>query len=297
MINIYCAICGKEGKSQILYRPNFKIDKINKRIFSARRIPDNIHYQINKCLNCGLIFSSPVFQAYKLKQLYKKSSFSYEKETFHLNETYFYYLKKFLSNLSPSLKFLDIGCGNGFFLQELYKKGIKKVYGIEPSKKAVLEASTDIKSRIKIDVLKKNIFPNDFFDVITCFQTFDHILDPNQFLYIVYKILKKDGMAFFILHDTEGLSVKFFGERSPIFDIEHIYLFNQRTLKKIFQMNRFKKIVVFKVKNKYPLAYWIKMSPFPLLIRKYFLVLLNKLKLEKLTITLNAGNMGVVAYK
>lgn len=297
MINISCAICGKKQKTKILYSANFSPFEVTSQIFSARRIPDKMHYQINQCLNCGLIFSSPVFPLNKIKKLYQESKFSYEEQVPYLNKTYLYYLKKYLKKISSFLKLLDVGCGNGFFLNEVYKMGIKETYGVEPSREAVLKAPKNIKNKIKIDILKEGLFKNSFFDVITCFQTFDHVFKPNEFLKIIYGILKKEGFVFFVLHDTQGLSVKLFGERSPIFDIEHIYLFNQETIRKIFEINGFKNIKVFKIKNNYPLTYWLKMSPLPSLIKNLFLFFLQKSKLGQLTIALNAGNLGVVASK
>lgn len=297
MIKIFCAICGEKEKTKVLYRANFNPINLTSQIFSARRIPDNIHYQINKCLNCGLIFSSPILPEEKIKKLYKKSKFSYKEQVPYLNQTYLYYLKKFLTKNFLFLKLLDIGCGNGFFLEEIYKMGIKNVYGIEPSEEASLKASINIKNKIKTDVLKKNIFPDNFFNVITCFQTLDHVVNPNKFLTVVFSLLKKNGMAFFVLHDTDGLSVKIFKEKSPIFDIEHIYLFNKETLKRIFRMNGFRDIEIFKVKNKYPLLYWVKMVPLPILFKKILTLFLEKSKLGRLVISLNAGNIGLIAYK
>ena len=44
----------------------------------------------------------------------------------------------YLTNLSPSPKILDVGCGNGAFLKCIVKLlGAQKGVGIEPSQKAV----------------------------------------------------------------------------------------------------------------------------------------------------------------
>ncbi|OGD88611.1 hypothetical protein A2Z54_00155, partial [Candidatus Curtissbacteria bacterium RIFCSPHIGHO2_02_39_8] len=235
MKNLRCAICSEKTRTRLLYRANFDFEKLNEKTFSARRIPDNIHYQLNKCQNCGLIFSSPILAEKKIIRFYQKSKFTYEKEAVYLAQTYLSYLKTFRSNLSPKTKILDIGCGNGFFLSEIYKLGIKNVFGIEPSKEAVSKAAPYLKKNIKIDVLHKNIFPKSHFDIITSFQTLDHVVNPNEFVKIVYRMLKAEGIALFVVHDTNGLSVKLFGEKSPIFDIEHIYLFNKKTLAGIFR--------------------------------------------------------------
>src|SRR5258708_1364252 len=105
------------------------------------------------------------------------------------------------------------------------------------------------------------------FDIICCFHTLDHIVNPNLFLANTYVLLKKGGKIVFIVHDTDGLSVRLFGEKSPIFDIEHIYLFNKNSLGRLFKKNHFIVDEIFSVKNTYPLTYWLRMSPIPKLVK------------------------------
>lgn len=297
MIQKKCLICGKDEKLKVLYNANFNLQTINKKIFSARRLPDLIHYQINKCLKCGLIFSSPILEKNKIISLYKDSDLNYNELLPYINQTYSYYFKKFLPKINKNFNLLDIGCGNGFFLEEAKKLGIKNVYGVEPGKKSTEKARPDIKKNIKISVFKNGSFPKSYFNVITCFQTLDHLTDPADCIRSTYNLLKKDGIAYFILHNTDGLSVKLFGEKSAIFDIEHIYLFNKITLKKIFSKQGFKKIKVFDIKNKYPLGYWIKMIPIPIFLKKFLLNILHQSKLENIPIAIKAGNIGIIAFK
>ncbi len=93
MINQTCAICEKNNY-EVLYPENFDIKKINSRIFSARRLPDRMHYQMVQCKTCGLVYSTPILEYEKLEKLYKKSSKSYNKHLENLRETYGYYLRE-----------------------------------------------------------------------------------------------------------------------------------------------------------------------------------------------------------
>jgi len=245
-----------------------------------------------------LFFSNPILEADKILSLYKKSDFSYQIESDYLKETYSLYLRKILDRKEiGKLKLLDIGCGNGFFLEKARSLGIKEVYGVEPSKPAVRKAPKWLQGRIKIDVLHKDLFRNSFFDVICCFHTLDHVVDPNFFLKETFNLLKNGGEALFIVHDTGGLSVRVLGERSPIFDIEHIYLFNKNTLAKIFKKNGFKVVEVFEVQNTYPFFYWYRMFPLPNLIKRFGLKVLEYTKIGFIPISLKAGNIGIVAKK
>lgn len=281
-----------------MYKENFDAEKISAETFSARRTPDRMHYRFVKCLNCGLIFSNPILEPQKITSLYTESNFHYDIEAQYLKKTYSDHLKTILKSKDVSkMKLLDIGCGDGFFLGEAKKLGIGDVNGIEPGKKTVAKAPKWLREKIKVNILKKGLFKQNIFDIICCFHTLDHIVEPNKFLQQVKSLLKKRGVAFFVVHNTDGLSVQLFGEKSPIFDIEHIYLFNPQTLKRIFLKNNFKVKKVYDLKNTYSLTYWCRMMPMPKFIK---LPLLNVLKLTNLgliPLSINAGNIGIVAEK
>ena len=297
MKNLHCAICGKTESVFELYPENYFREQLNGKTFSARRTPDRMHYRFVKCRNCNLIFSNPILEEKEIKRLYSVSSFTYSLESKYVGKTY---LEYFLRNISPPYndkRVLDVGCGNGFFLDELQKIGVKNVYGIEPGKSSVKSAPERLKSKIKLGELIPGSFINNSFDVVCCFHTLDHVVDPNSFIKNARDILKKKGKILFIVHDTNGLSVKLFGEKSAIFDIEHIYLFNQNNLKKIFRLNGFRNVKTFKVKNRYPLIYWVRMVPFPLTLKKALVEFLRLSKLGNIPFSVEAGNIGVVATK
>ncbi len=298
MQSIRCAICKEKEKLVELYKESFSSKKIDEKTFSARRIPDRTHYRFVKCLCCGLIFSNPILPPNKIHLLYKKSDFSYKTESDYLKKTYMDYLKKALGKKEvKGLSLLDIGCGNGFFLEAAKKAGIKDVWGVEPGKASVDKAQPWVRKKIKVNVLKFGLFGKKKFDIITCFHTLDHVVDLDPFLSETYKLLKKGGTAFFIVHDTDGLSVKLFGEKSAIFDIEHIYLFNKKTLSKIFSINKFKSIKVINIINRYPLAYWVRMTPLPNMLREIVLKALKITSIQNCPISIKAGNIGIFAKK
>ena len=298
MIDIICALCGEKQQIKTLYPSTFNEKMISKSTYSARRFPDKIHYRIVKCQNCSLVFSSPVLPPGKISMLYKESVCNYKEQIPYLIKTYLNIIKKIKSDIAENPKVLEVGCGNGFFLKALLdSKFTKNIFGVEPSSKMVLEADSSLRNKIKISIFKSNMFAKESFDLILCFHTLDHMYDPNEFIRNSYSMLKRNGYVIIVVHDTEGLSVKLFGENSAIFDIEHIYLFNRKTLSKIFLRNKFKVVQIFNLINSYPLDYWIKMSGFPSFIKKSSKFITTIFGINKKSISIPAGNIGIIAKK
>ena len=298
MIDIICALCGEKQQIKTLYPSTFNEKMISKSTYSARRFPDKIHYRIVKCQNCSLVFSSPVLPPGKISMLYKESVCNYKEQIPYLIKTYLNIIKKIKSDIAENPKVLEVGCGNGFFIKALLDCGLtKEVFGVEPGSKMVLHADEGVRSRIKVNFFKQNLFPKSTFDLILCFHVLDHMIDPNEFIRGAQALLKKNGYIIVVVHDTEGLSVKLFQEKSAIFDIEHIYLFNRKTLSKIFLRNKFKVVQIFNLINSYPLDYWIKMSGFPSFIKKSSKFITTIFGINKKSISIPAGNIGIIAKK
>ncbi|MDP4267607.1 MAG: class I SAM-dependent methyltransferase [Bacteroidota bacterium] len=297
MIIVECPICKIQTETKIIYKENFDINSFNASIFSARRLPDNCHYQLVKCNRCGLTFSNPVLESEKLALLYKDSYFTYEEEIENIKSTYGSYIKKLDPYLEDKSKILEVGCGNGFILEKARELGYRAVYGVEPSIHAVQNSSDSIKSHIIVDVLKEGLFEANSFDVICFFQVLDHIPDPTIFIKTCYDYLKKGGVILCITHNIDSLQSKILKEKSPIVDIEHTCLFNKKTLRRIFEINNFNILKELNIRNTYTLRYWFNMFPLRISIKNKILKILNVLKLDKVRLSLPAGNIGIVVQK
>lgn len=297
MINQVCAICGNNAPFEVLYLANFKTAQIDEDIFSARRIPDRCHYRLVRCQKCGLIFSNPILEEDRIRRLYEKSKITYEAEIDNLKKTYGDYLKEVIRVIPGKGNLLEIGCGNGFFLQEALDQGFKKVWGVEPSVSAVEKAPKKIKQNIKNEIFHQGLFKNNFFDVVCFFQTLDHVVDPNKFLKACYEVLKDKGVIFCIVHNTGSLSARLMGEKSPIFDIEHTYLYNKETLRKIFEKDNFEIIEELDIANEYSLRYWVNLFPLAKHLKVFFTKFLAFFHFQDKTIKIKAGNIGIVAKK
>ena len=247
-----CAICGCLDNADEVYPSSFRADDLNPDIFSARRRPDRIHYRIVRCRDCGLLRSDPVADASLLNRLYERSSFDYGAEVENLRLTYRKYLAK-VPHQHGSL--LEIGCGNGFVLQEASALGYSEVAGVEPSRDAVGRAATDIRRRIVCGTMRPGLFGAGQFDTVAMFQVLDHLPEPAEVVRECLRVLKPGGHLLCLQHDAGAWSARLLGERSPIFDIEHTYLYNRTTLPRLVGAVGFETLNCRAVWNRYSLTY------------------------------------------
>jgi len=292
---VLCPICEKKGKYKILHPKNFSLKDFNKKIFSARRLPDNIHYRMVKCNQCGLVRSDPVIDVKNLNELYKEAKFEYENEVENLAETYLLAMNSILKKLPKNAKILEIGCGNGFVLKALMDLGFKNVSGLEPSMDALEKSAPKVKKKIILDVLKEDLFSKDSFDFIFFFQVFDHVPDPNKFLDLCHRILKKDGYILSFNHNIDSISSKILGERSPIIDIEHTFLYSPKTMRKIFKKNKFLIEKVYSPYNILSLKHFFWLFPLPSKIKN--LVIQSKFAIIDKRIKIRLGNLCLISQK
>lgn len=293
-----CAICGTKNDSSELYPANFDFGAFTPEVFSARRIPDGTHYRIVRCNHCGLLRSDPVVTTEMLADLYAESEFTYDEEVINLKRTYGRYLKNVVTEYGAAKgRLLEIGCGNGFFLEEALDQGFANVCGVEPSRSAVGRASERVRDKIICDMMRPGLFPTSQFDVVCMFQVLDHMPQPGQLLDECLKVLKRGGLILSLNHNSQSVSARILRERSPIIDLEHTYLYSPGTMRGIFTAHGFEVLAVRAVRNTYSLRYLLQLLPMPLRIKDKILSFLQGSRFGALSASVPLGNLWLAARK
>jgi len=133
---------------------------------------------------------------------------------------------------------IDVGCGDGFFLQVAKQRGWN-VYGTEFTDEAVnvcIDKGIDMKKG-KLDA--KN-YPNDFFDVVTSFEVIEHINNPVEDVTNYNKILRTGGMMYVTTPNFNSISRNLLGVNWNIIEYpEHLSYYTAKTIKRLFCDNGF----------------------------------------------------------
>lgn len=117
-------------------------------------------------------------------------------------------LRKFkvFKPLLQGMKFrnvLDAGCGDGRLAALVKDFSGAEAYGVDISKKGVAIArSFGIKAKVA-DISKKIPFEDNFFDLVICTETIEHVADPDTLLKEIYRVLSPTGT---LLLTTPNLS-------------------------------------------------------------------------------------------
>src|SRR5262249_19981664 len=118
MRSTQCPLCETNTHDREVYAMNFQASDLRPEVFSARRLPDRLHYRMVRCNECGVLRSDPILSDGELAALYAQSEFTYEAEAEFTRRTYARYLRQAMSYVRDRGALLEIGCGSGFFLQE-----------------------------------------------------------------------------------------------------------------------------------------------------------------------------------
>ena len=195
-------------------------------------------YVLRECLNCGVIFSNLDLKKFLFSDFFKSNdvkfkdfkqemikTFNYRKKNFGAER--FKYIKKNIFPKNKNFTVLDYGCGSGYFLNVLKDNKIK-CRGIDLDKNAVNFCKTK-----KLDATTSNLTeePNNKYDLITMFDSIEHLHDPIRELKNVSKKLKKKSFILAFTPNIHSLSFELMGINHNMLAVfDHICFFNLKSL-------------------------------------------------------------------
>lgn len=190
-MNDTCPVCNANRRREI------GIPKTNE--ISLKFV--NKNYKVVKCSECELYYVSPPidFNESQWAELYNSEYFANQptllvKRRKKELSSRFDRAKEFCSNKSNKLRYLDVGAGEGKGLIEAQARGWE-VTGIDIVDNRIERAKQPEIKFVKSNLIDSNL-PENYFDFIYVDSVIEHVLNPEQYLSKIKKLLKAGGVIY-----------------------------------------------------------------------------------------------------
>jgi len=292
-----CPVCGSEAAT-VFAEQRIDPAALDGFAFASRKQPEYMHYRLVACPVCDLIYASPAPGPETLAGAYVTAAYDSSEESRWAARTYRGLLRPVLASLGETGlgSALDIGAGDGAFLEELLAAGFCHVEGVEPSDAPRRSARASIRPLIHEGLFSPEVFEGRRFDLITCLQTIEHVHEPLALCRDAWSLLEDGGALFIVCHNRRAASAKLLGRHSPIFDVEHLQLFSPRSLRQLLSESGFTNVSVRPVLNSYPIRYWARLAPIPTGMKAKTLEALDG-RPGSLRLMLPAGNVAAWGFR
>jgi SAM-dependent methyltransferase len=192
----HCPICGQSGACEWL------------------RAPDRFHgrrhqYTLLRCPSCSLVWTDEPPEPGEMHMHYTDA---YDRLISAAGEapTRWGFRKEALARFKTSGSLLDLGCSSGAFLQLLCGNDWK-LFGVEMSQESAKQAQARSGASVYIGTVLDANFSPESFDVITCFDVFEHLDQPRRVMARVVEWLKPGGIFYILIPNIDSAERKVFG--------------------------------------------------------------------------------------
>jgi SAM-dependent methyltransferase len=296
LIERVCPGC-RSADSRPFAAANVDAEALNSFAFASRKPPEYMHYALRVCRVCDLLYASPCPRREALEAAYHDAAFDASDESHFAALTYGGFLPQIGAQLTDRRGALDIGTGDGAFLQQLLDHGFSDVVGVEPSAAPTRAAHPRVASLIRHAPFRATDFAQGSLQLVTCFQTIEHVYDPLALCRETFELLRPGGALFIVCHNRRAFSARAMGFKSPIFDVEHLQLFSPRSMEALLTRAGFSRVELHRIVNRYPLNYLARLFPLPGRVKPHALKLLRESGVGRVMLSAPVGNLAAIAHR
>jgi SAM-dependent methyltransferase len=226
-----CLLCGGHQWSGLVEAPDASPAGDNR--------DGGLWFAIVQCQDCGLCFTNPRPSPNSIGQFYPPGGYSPRELGKHKD-----HLPGWLAGLSKRRRrkdrqvlawygrgrLLDFGCGGGSFLQRMGGLGWQ-VTGLDISAATVCRVRADLGLRVLVGSLPHPELQPESFDVITMWQSLEHVHQPREVLQEAHQLLTADGKLLVAVPNIDSLGFRWFGRDWYGLDLpRHLTHFTPMTL-------------------------------------------------------------------
>lgn len=218
--------------------------------FRLADISEQIH-TLYKCSSCGLVFLNPLPSNAEIDKMYSPEYYGKgETEKFKASmvvRMIAFFSRKRAKRLSVHLKtgarVMDVGCGNGRFLEHLHSfNSTFELHGIEIQANAALRASQRLEGRAWIHTVTglERFFGKNAFDAISFIHVFEHLPEPARTMDELAVVIRPGGIVMIVIPNI--MSVQAQRHKHNWFHLDpprHIHFYPPEVLKNELQKRGF----------------------------------------------------------
>ena len=200
--------------------------------------------------NLDMLFTFPKPDAKQLPKYYESEDYiSHTDGKRTLFEKTYQFIKnialanklKLINNCAPKKGFLlDIGAGTGDFLLTAKNNGWNTI-GFEPNSKA-----KEMAQKKGINFTENTTDLQDHsFDIITMWHVLEHVLDLENQIKALKRLVKKDGTIIIAVPNFNSFDAKYYNEFWAAFDTpRHLWHFSKTAIEKLFEKENVKLVSI-----------------------------------------------------
>ena len=115
------------------------------------------------------------------------------------------------------------------------------------------------------------------------FQVLDHVVDPLNVMTNVARVLKPGGYFITVTHNVKSWQPRLFGEGCPMFDVQHIFLWDLNTIRGLIEKVGLRHIRSGNISVQYSLGFVVRMLPLPMRMRSWIISILKFLGMDAMS--------------
>jgi len=246
LLTIECLLCGNSTGNRLLFQ---------------------LSRPVVKCRACNLVFAVPkdsIAQSRDYNESYYRQGIyaDYLEERISIGKNAGRILRE-LETLVRGRTLLDVGCAAGFFLEAARARGWT-VRGLDVSSYASEYARRELNLDVESGSIESTTESSSKFDVVTLWDTIEHLSRPDLALINIRRRLKSEGMLALTTGDYGSLLRRLTGKRWRLFtDPTHNFFFDEATLKRLLNQTGFEVVRIMRTGKWVSLSMVLHQSPLP----------------------------------
>jgi SAM-dependent methyltransferase len=219
-----CGACGSSSTADAFSASDLALGAVSG-TFSYRR-----------CLVCGSVFAAPQPPPAALEAAYASSYGNYRQASSKLERLLARLAlpeaRRVMRSADPSGELIELGCGNGRFLERLRDCGWSgRLQGLEFAAPVAAAASERTGLEISVGNLDDEVLAPSSYDAIIMRHVIEHVRRPLDVLRMVREALRPGGVLYVGTPDTRALCRRVFGRYWWGYEIpRHLVVFSSPAL-------------------------------------------------------------------